>query len=118
MGDAHVLKLLQKDEDILLEYYLTKDVTELHRKELTYLFDMPHGEKTLMGDVGHQRAEDEVSNNVEYHRLTSQFKFQKPFRRPLFNYEPIVPPSQSILPYYVPAASARSRSMRHNAGSE
>ena len=93
MGDAHVLKLLQKDEDILLEYYLTKDVTELHRKELTYLFDMPHGEKTLMGDVGHQRAEDEVSNNVEYHRLTSQFKFQKPFRRPLFNYEHIDKPA-------------------------
>lgn len=93
MSDAQVLKLLQKDENILLEYYLTKDVTELHRKELTYLFDMPQGENTLMGNVGSQKAEDVVSNNVEYHRLTSQFKFQKPFRRPLFNYENIDKPA-------------------------
>lgn len=93
MSDSHVLKLLQKDEDILLEYYLTKDVTELHRKELTHLFDMPHGEKTLMGDVGHQKDEGLVSNSVAYHRLTSQFRFQKPFRRPLFNYEHIDKPA-------------------------
>lgn len=89
INDAQVLKLLESDKDILLEYYLTKDVTELHKKELTYLFDLPNGEQTLIGDIGDQKSESEVSNNEEYHRLTSQFKFQKPFRRPLFNYEHI-----------------------------
>lgn len=89
IDDSKVLKLLESDRDILLEYYLTKDVTELHKKELTYLFELPDGEKTLIGNVGAEKPHSEVSANEEYHRLTSQFKFQNPFRRPLFNYEHI-----------------------------
>ncbi|KAK6457840.1 LicD family-domain-containing protein [Scheffersomyces xylosifermentans] len=92
MGDAEVVKLLEKEEDVLLEYYLTKDVTELHRKELTYLFDMPGGENTLIGDIGAQKSGVEISENSAYHELSAQFKFQKPFRRPLFNYEKIDKP--------------------------
>lgn len=88
MDDSKVLKLIENNEDILFEYYLTKNVTDLHKKELTYMFDTPNGEKTLMGDVGHQKPHGDISNDKEYHKFVSEnFKFQKPFRRPLFNYE-------------------------------
>ncbi|EGV64665.1 hypothetical protein PSN45_005004 [Yamadazyma tenuis] len=88
MDDSKVLKLLESNEDIMLEYYLTKNATELHRKELSYMYEMPNGDKTLMKDVGHMHPSGQISDNKEYHKYVGQnFKFQKPFRRPLFNYE-------------------------------
>ncbi|CUM66790.1 uncharacterized protein PRCAT00004472001 [Priceomyces carsonii] len=92
IGTKEVVQILERDEDVLLEYYITMDVTALHKKELTFLFDMPQGENTLIGDIGDQKSEEVISHDVEYHKLTSQFKFQKPFRRPLFNYENIDKP--------------------------
>lgn len=96
ISEEQVVLLLERDEDILMEYYLTKDMTELHRKELTYLFDMPKGENTLIGEIGHQKTQQEISSNPEYHKFTSELKFQKPFRRSIFNYEKIDKPKHHV----------------------
>lgn len=95
MNEEQILSLLEHNEDILLEYYLTKDVTDLHKQELTYMFNMPDGENTKVENISGQKQQSEISNNVEYHKLTSRFKFQKPFRRPLFNYEKIDKPKHA-----------------------
>lgn len=89
INETQVIQLLDKEEEVLLEYYLTKDVTDIHKKELTYLFDMPNGESTKIGDIGAEKPESVISNDENYHKFTLNFKFQKPFRRPLFNYENI-----------------------------
>ncbi|KAG7662085.1 uncharacterized protein J8A68_004347 [[Candida] subhashii] len=82
-----VVQLLDKEEDILLEYYLTKDVTDIHKQELTYLFNLPNGVKTKIGHVEGQKSDGDISGNLEYHKFTSKIKFQTPFRRSVFNYE-------------------------------
>nr|WOG36160.1 uncharacterized protein [Candida metapsilosis] len=86
---SQVVELLTKDEDILLEYYLTKNVTDLHKLELTHLFDLPNGVDGKIGDIKGMRSQEEISSDEGYHELTSKFTFQTPFRRSLFNYEMI-----------------------------
>lgn len=86
---SQVVELLERDEDILLEYYLTKDVTDLHKMELTHMFNMPDGIDTKIGDIMGMKTQTEISQDQAYHKLTSNFKFQIPFRRSLFNYEMI-----------------------------
>ena len=87
--EEQVVKLLENDQDILLEYYLTRQATSIHKQELTHLFHMENGTNTAIGDISGMKTNREIMNDGEYHRLTSSFKFQKPFRRPLFNYEQI-----------------------------
>ncbi|CAK9438599.1 uncharacterized protein LODBEIA_P28230 [Lodderomyces beijingensis] len=88
-----IVQLLENDEDILLEYYLTKDATDTHKQELAFMFQLNNGTDTCLKEVnGAMKTSDEISNNRNYHELTSQFKFQKPFRRALFNYEAIDQP--------------------------
>ena len=96
MDDAKVLKLIENNEDILLEYYLSKDVTDIHKRELSYIFNMPNGVDSLMSEVKSQLPSEELDTNVDYHKLTSTFKFRKPFRRPLFNYEYIDRPNHHV----------------------
>lgn len=88
MDDSKVLKLIENNEDILLEYYLTKDVTDLHKQELAFMFEALNGADSKMHEVSHQLPEQQISGNLEYHKFVGEnFNFQKPFRRPLFNYE-------------------------------
>lgn len=98
LTDRETLQLLEADQETLHEYYLTKDATETHRKELEFMFAVPNGEQTLIGDVGDQKDQSSISDNEEYHRLTSQFKLLKPFRRPLYNYETIDRPRHHRVP--------------------
>ncbi|KAG7661163.1 uncharacterized protein J8A68_005336 [[Candida] subhashii] len=78
MTDEEVLKLLENDE-ILVEYYLTKDLTELHTKEMTYLFDNLGRDNILLGE--------EEQAMKEYRDLTRQFSFKKPLKKSLYSYE-------------------------------
>ncbi|CAI5758977.1 unnamed protein product [Candida verbasci] len=84
-----IVRILENDEDILLEYYLTKQVTDLHKIELTHMFNLPNGKDSRICDIHGMKSQQDISSNIEYHKLTSQFNFQKPFRRSLFNYEMI-----------------------------
>ncbi|KAK6464809.1 LicD family-domain-containing protein [Scheffersomyces coipomensis] len=89
--DEKILKLLESDENVLLEYYLTKQVTELHHQELSYLFNVVtfNTDNFRIDQIKDQKSNSEITNNEEYHRFTSNFKFQTPLRRALFNYENI-----------------------------
>ncbi|KAG7660487.1 uncharacterized protein J8A68_006001, partial [[Candida] subhashii] len=78
MTDEEVLNLLENDE-ILVEYYLTKDLNELHSKEMTFLFDKLGRDNLLLG-------EDEQAMK-EYHELSRPFNFKKPLKKSLYSYE-------------------------------
>lgn len=95
MTSDKVLQLLNNNENLLIEYYLTKEVTRLHKQELRYLFSIPDlRENYLIGNVGTQL--EEVTPN--YHKFTSKFRFGKPMRRPLYNYEHIDRPKHHKQP--------------------
>lgn len=72
------LKLLEQDEEILIEYYLTHKHTALHEIEKKFMFDASSQHLIL-----------DLHENPEYHQLTSRFKMAKPLRKPLFDYEHI-----------------------------
>lgn len=78
MTDDQALQLLEND-NILTEYYLTKEITDLHIKERQYLFD----------SLG--RDNEELKSNQElrkkYNEFTAQFKMRKPIRKALYDYE-------------------------------
>ncbi|CDK28154.1 unnamed protein product [Kuraishia capsulata CBS 1993] len=68
----HVLKFLD-DKEVMHEYYLTQQFTEVHEKEKAILFD---------------NAEKMTPENVEsYIDLASSFKMGSPLRKPYFEYE-------------------------------
>ncbi|KAI3403851.2 hypothetical protein KGF56_003281 [Candida oxycetoniae] len=92
LSEEKIVELLEKDKDILLEYYLTKDVTDLHKKELFLLFNAVNDTSCLIRDIVNMKTSLEISSNEEYHRLTSQFQFRPPLRKALFNYEAIEQP--------------------------
>lgn len=76
MSVDHKLRLLEQDEEILIEYYLTHKHTTLHEVE-----------KKLMLDASLQHSVPDLSENSEYNQLTSKFSMGKPLRKPLFDYE-------------------------------
>lgn len=75
-----VLRLLD-NEDILVEYYLTKHLTDLHSQEMKYLFTRHGGDNLWL-------SKDEA-NTKEYNELTKEFKIRKPLRKSLYYYENI-----------------------------
>ena len=77
MTDDEVLGLLDNDDDVLVEYYLTKKLTDTHLKERSFLFDPLERDNSL---------EDEKIKE-SYNKLTSTFKMSKPLRKPLYDYE-------------------------------
>mmetsp|Transcript_5678 Transcript_5678/g.6749 ORF Transcript_5678/g.6749 Transcript_5678/m.6749 type:complete len:811 (-) Transcript_5678:9581-12013(-) len=80
MTDAQVLKLLE-DDIILVEYYLTKQYTDIHARERKYLFDHLGRDNTAL--------KDDKRSKQEYNKLTSTFKMKKPLRKALFDFENI-----------------------------
>ncbi|ODV64748.1 hypothetical protein HYPBUDRAFT_145585 [Hyphopichia burtonii NRRL Y-1933] len=78
MSDNEVLKLLE-DDDILVEYYLTKEVTDTHAREKEFLFDS-------MGR-DNSNLDQDLKLKEEYNQLTSTFKMSKPLRKALWDFE-------------------------------
>ncbi|CAH6718576.1 hypothetical protein CLIB1444_01S09802 [[Candida] jaroonii] len=70
------VRLLETNDNILTEYYLTHNHTQLHEVE-----------KKFMLDPSLQFSITDLRNNFEYHHLTSKFKMGKPLRKALFDYE-------------------------------
>ncbi|ODV77323.1 uncharacterized protein CANTADRAFT_55808 [Suhomyces tanzawaensis NRRL Y-17324] len=81
--DDQILKLLEND-DILTEYYLTKELTDFHEAERNYLFD----------SMGKDNMELDTDNKIreEYNKLTSRLKMSKPLRKALYQFEAIERP--------------------------
>ncbi|CAI5758815.1 unnamed protein product [Candida verbasci] len=76
LDDEGKLKILEMNEDILIEYYLTHKLTTLHEVE-----------KKFMLDHSLQQSILNLTYNEEYHYLTSKFKMSKPIRKSLFDFE-------------------------------
>lgn len=79
MTDEEVLGLLDNDDEVLVEYYLTKKLTDTHLKERNFLFDpLERDNLALLEDEDVKKS---------YSKLTSTFKMSKPLRKPLYDYE-------------------------------
>lgn len=78
MTDDEVLRLLDND-NILTEYYLTKDITDLHIKERQFLFDE-------LGRDNNDLKTDQAMKE-RYNEFTAGFKMSKPIRKALYDYE-------------------------------
>ncbi|EGW34880.1 uncharacterized protein SPAPADRAFT_145464 [Spathaspora passalidarum NRRL Y-27907] len=77
LGEEEKLKLLESNEETLMEYYLTHKFTTFHEVE-----------KKFMLDHSLQSSIQDLSGNSEYHQLTSKFKMSnKPMRKSLYDYE-------------------------------
>ncbi|KAK6464810.1 LicD family-domain-containing protein [Scheffersomyces coipomensis] len=70
------LKLLERNDQILIEYYLTHKLTNFHEIE-----------KQLMLDYSLRYSLQDFTNNKAYHDLTSKFKMGKPLRKSLYDFE-------------------------------
>lgn len=68
-----------KDDDILMEYYLTHKHTEWHLQEKELLFDV-EGKDNMM-------AFKDPKLRAKYTELTGQIKMDKPMRKCLYEYE-------------------------------
>lgn len=75
MSARDKVRLLETNDEVLIEYFLTQKYTELHELEKTFLMD-----PTL------QQSITDLSDQTEYHHLTSKFKIGKPLRKSLFDY--------------------------------
>ncbi|EGW30599.1 uncharacterized protein SPAPADRAFT_63439 [Spathaspora passalidarum NRRL Y-27907] len=80
MSDKEVYQLLESNDDLLVEYYLTKSLTDLHEQESKFLFD------ETGRDISRKMSE---STFQQYSELTKQFKLNKPLRKALYDYESI-----------------------------
>lgn len=92
INEEQALRILEKNDDILLEYYLTKDITDLHKEELALMFNSNLGAITKLGDFGLQREQEIIDENMAYRKLISEFKLRKPLRKSVFNYERVDKP--------------------------
>ncbi|KAI5953342.1 hypothetical protein KGF54_002713 [Candida jiufengensis] len=82
--------ILQRNPDILAEYYITSNSTEFHKLEMINFFNLSfNGTNTKMCDVGEMYSSEEISTNEKFHNLSSTIKYGKPFRKSIFNYEKI-----------------------------
>lgn len=77
MKEEMKVKLLESNDDILIEYYLTHKETKLHEVEKQFLLDSL-GQQTNLGEIPHADL---------YNQLTAQFKMGRPARKALFDYE-------------------------------
>ncbi|KAI5953343.1 hypothetical protein KGF54_002714 [Candida jiufengensis] len=76
MNNDDKLKLLEQNNDILIEYYLTHKLTNLHNNE-----------KKFMLDHSLQLSISNLKENEKYHELTSRFKMGPPLRKSLYDFE-------------------------------
>ena len=67
--DDEILGLLDNDDEVLVEYYLTKKLTDAHLKERNFLFDpLERDNLALLEDENVKKS---------YSKLTSTFKMSK-----------------------------------------
>ncbi|KAI5960297.1 uncharacterized protein KGF55_004589 [Candida pseudojiufengensis] len=76
MDNDQKLKLLELNNDILIEYYLTQKLTNFHNNEKKFMFD-----------YSLQLSNFNLSTNEAYHELTSMFKMSDPLRKSLYDFE-------------------------------
>lgn len=87
MNDDQILGLLEDHRELLLEYYLTKDLTSVHRAEMSYLFENQRGVESTIGQLGKQRPGAQINENMNYRKLRQEFTFKASITRPLYNFE-------------------------------
>lgn len=78
LDDDQTYDILANDDDILIEYFLTRDVTDFHMDEMNFLFDRT-GRDSPKLSVPSVRA--------RYEALTKNIRMQAPMRKCLFEYE-------------------------------
>lgn len=78
ISDSTVLRLLDSDDELLVEYYLTKELTDFHALERQYLFN---------GDLDNKALNEDTELKTKYNELVSGIKMSKPLRKPLWDYE-------------------------------
>ncbi|EGV65592.1 hypothetical protein CANTEDRAFT_101612 [Yamadazyma tenuis ATCC 10573] len=81
MDDSDIFNLLDTYDEVLMEYYLTKDLTDYHDMEKQYLFDS-YGRDNKKLDLDPHMKD-------EYNQFVSTFKMSKPLRKSLWDYENI-----------------------------
>lgn len=69
------LKILESNDEVLMEYYLTHKITHLHEIEKKFMLD--HSLQHSITDV----------DSVGYRQLTLRFNMGTPLRKALFDYE-------------------------------
>lgn len=79
MSDDDVIRLLDSDDELLIEYYLSKPLTDFHDLENLYLFDEN-------GNDNENLAKDPKLKK-KYNELVSHFRMFKPMRKALWDYE-------------------------------
>ncbi|CAX44510.1 mannosylphosphorylation of N-linked oligosaccharides effector, putative [Candida dubliniensis CD36] len=92
IDDEQIVELLTRHEDILLEYYLTKDLGDLHKKELACLLEHQNEIDNArvcdkMANIRESKHRAVVVSDPEYRELVASFSFQTPKRVSLFDYE-------------------------------
>lgn len=78
LDEEQTYEILSNDDDILIEYYLTHDVTEFHMEEMNFLFDRSGRDSTKLAVPSVRRR---------YQTLTKTIQMQSPMRKCLFEYE-------------------------------
>ncbi|CUM63231.1 uncharacterized protein PRCAT00000802001 [Priceomyces carsonii] len=90
--DEQVYKLLKSDDAILSEYYLTKQLTELHNIESAYLFNAKNEDGSLHYESNEKLLKDPAFK-AKYDRFVEDnVKIHKPIRKSLFQFEKIERP--------------------------
>lgn len=79
MSEESVVNLLKTNDNILREYYLTKDLSEWHLKEKSILFDE--------GGDDMEAVINDVELRSAYENLISEVSWKPPLRMCLYEYE-------------------------------
>lgn len=95
MTDEEVFMLLQNNEAILTEYYLTRNLTSMHAKEKEFLFEknkpeIQHKFQRPLTMIDKQIKGKEKKSYDNF--VNENMKMTKPLRKPLFQYEHIEQP--------------------------
>lgn len=92
IDEEQIVELLTRHDDILLEYYLSSDLGDLHKKELICLFeDVNKIDNARICDkttkIGESKHRVELANDPEYRELVTSFTFQNFKRISLYDYD-------------------------------
>ncbi|EGV66716.1 hypothetical protein PSN45_002664 [Yamadazyma tenuis] len=90
MDESQVIQLLEKDDEILCEFYKTKELTDIHEVEKKFLFSVePQEDKKI-------KVSDKLlagKDYDEYNALVAKnIRMTKPLRKSLYSYEYIDQP--------------------------
>lgn len=94
--DEELFKLLENNPSVLSEYYLTKELTAFHEKEVDYLFRKEFDDQGKVSNTEDKTFEPESPENLDYLQLLSSVEYSKPLRKPLFQYEKYDQPKHHV----------------------